>query len=162
MNRMLRKRDGGHIHDKRDPVVRAGSAPDDSHQGIPIFFHPWVVVPSGSFRTILPGPRVKKELLEFRHSGTFNLNVRATPGQWCSVVFIPSGKLAGVNATDVDAARNGDLAVDNQHLAVIRMREEPVPASLQRIDRIEFDDLNSTVPQALKKAAGVVILPTLS
>jgi hypothetical protein len=78
-------------------------------------------------------------------------------GQWCSFVFMPSGKPAGVNATDVDAARNGDLAVDNQNLAVIRMLEEPVPSSLQRIDRIEFDDLNSPVPQALKKGSGLSV-----
>jgi len=64
---------------------------------------------------------------------------------------MPPGKLARVNATDVDAPCNSDLAIDNQHFAVILMREGLVLVSIQRIDRIEFDDMNSPVPQALEE-----------
>src|SRR5690606_37415420 len=62
---------------------------------------------------------------------------------------------ARVDAADVDAACNGDFAVDNQYLSVVRMREEPFPLSFERIDRVEFDDLNSPFPQALKKGRGI-------
>src|SRR5437867_5532791 len=71
-------------------------------------------------------------------------------GDWSSDVC--SSDL-GVGAADVDAARERDLAVDNQDLAVVAIVELPAPGGLRRVDRVEFADRNAGPPQGVEVLA---------
>ena len=67
---------------------------------------------------------------------------------------LPLRKAARINLTDVDAPGNGDFAVDDQHLAVIRFGQTPFSAGLEWIYRVKFDNLYPAVTQALKECGG--------
>src|SRR5450759_491676 len=116
---MLCKRDGRHIHNKRDPVGLSRGTADHSHQGFTGFFQVREIVLSGKFRPLLLQPGVKKEFLEFSHGRTFYLNVRVAPVNWCIFVLSPSEGTARIYLADVDATDNGKFYVDYQNIAVV-------------------------------------------
>jgi hypothetical protein len=92
--------------------------------------------------------------LKFSHGRAFNFNVGVTPVNWSLFVVFPFERSARINLADIDAADNGDFAVDDQNLAVVPVCQCPFLPGLQRIYRIEFNHLNSPVPHALKKRSG--------
>ena len=65
-----------------------------------------------------------------------------------------SGRPAGINLTDIDAPGNGDFAVDDQHLTVIRFGQAPFSVGLEWILRVKFDHVYPAIAQALKECSG--------
>src|SRR5271157_4973376 len=154
MKRVLRKRDGGHVHNERDPVGLSRGTAQYPHQGIPLFLQIGEVVPCGELCTLLLLPRVKKQFLELSHGRAFDLNVRVAPWHLWLFPLSPRRKAARVNLTDVDAPGKGNFAVDDQHLAVIRFGQAPFSTGLEWIYRVKFEDLYPPIAQALKECSG--------
>ena len=132
VKRSFRKRDGGHIQDEREPVGLSRGTSDRPHQGVSLRFQIREIVPIGKVRALLRLPRVEKQFLEFGDNRAFDPDVRVTPGDRRLIIpFSPGtsalpGRRARIYRTDVDAPRKDDVAVDDQNLAMIRMRHAPV------------------------------------
>ena len=89
MERVLGKRDGGHIHNESEPVGLSRGTAQNPHQSLSLFLQGREVVTLGEYRPLLFLPRIKKKLLELSHGRAFDLNVRITPWHLYPFFFSP-------------------------------------------------------------------------
>jgi len=103
---------------------------DRPHQGVSFRFQFREIVPIGKGRALLRPPRVEEQFLEFGDNRAFDPDVRVTPGDRSLIIlFSPGASACPESELEYTALmlmpRKDDVAVDDQYLAMIRMRHAP-------------------------------------
>ncbi len=151
MDRVLGEGDRRGVHDEGVPVGLPGRAGEDLHHVVPLLRERGVVGPRRELRSPLLLPGGQEQPLELRHRRPLNPHVGVAPLDGCRMVRPRIGGAGRVDPRDVDAPREGDLAVDDQDLAVVPGEEVPFPVAMEGIGAIELHHLDARVLQPLEE-----------
>src|SRR3569623_340482 len=128
-----------------------GGAADGPHHFLALQAQRREIIARSKRSAVLFIPGIEKQLLQFGHDRPPHFKMNVAPWPMAGGRRTLGERTAGIHAANVDAAQESRLAIDDEQFAVITLIHVPAFFELERVDRIEFDQIDAGIGQALEE-----------